>query len=72
MKSDDVNRMIEEMSEKHVHKSDKEKAAFEAGWDAAMAECGAKLKEKDQFIKLLKEEVGFAERGYTKMGRNDG
>jgi hypothetical protein len=32
----------------------------------------AKLKEKDQLIKLLKEEVGFAERGYTKMGRNDG
>lgn len=29
----------------------------------------AKLKEKDQLIKLLKEEVGFAERGYTKMGR---
>jgi hypothetical protein len=28
----------------------------------------AKLKEKDQLIKLLKEEVGFAERGYTKRG----
>jgi hypothetical protein len=36
-------------------------AAFEAGWNAAS-------KEKDGLIKLLKEEVGFAERGYTKRG----
>ena len=31
-------------------------------------ECAA-CKKKDELIKLLKEEVGFAERGYTK--RND-
>ena len=66
-----------DMSEKHVHESDKDRHEFEC------PRCGhccqqvvddliAKIKEKDQLIKLLKEEIGFAERGYTKMGRNDG
>ena len=29
MKSDDIDRMIEEMSEKHIHKSDKYRHEFE-------------------------------------------
>jgi hypothetical protein len=33
-----------------------------------LTDCAA-CKKKDELIKLLKEEVGFAERGYTK--RND-
>ena len=56
--------------------NDKEKALAHEALDEMVAEnqrlglyeC-AECKKKDELIKLLKEEVGFAERGYTK--RND-
>ena len=40
--------------------------AFWICWNAAWEAAG---KEYRDYIKLLKEEVGFAERGYTKMGK---
>jgi len=57
MKSDDVNRMIEEMSEKHVHESDKHQlikqaeeafeSAKERGWAGLTDDEIFKLKEKN-------------------------